>query len=151
MALSIITKVREIKQEYNLKPSESLSIDVVDENGAPKSLSDYYRKMIDRMCHASFETIKDEDVLTRTLDSAVLKVRMGDLVNLEEEQAKLEKEIDHLRKEIQRAEGMLNNQNFVSKAPKAKVDQERNKLEMYKEKLSLTQTSLDDVLSKLKS
>ena len=151
LALSIITKVREIKQEYNLKPSESLSIDVVDENGAPKSLSDYYRKMIDRMCHASFETIKDEDVLTRTLDSAVLKVRMGDLVNLEEEQAKLEKEIDHLRKEIQRAEGMLNNQNFVSKAPKAKVDQERNKLEMYKEKLSLTQTSLDDVLSKLKS
>ena len=150
LALSIITKVREIKQEYNLKPSESLSIDVVDENGAPKSLSDYYRKMIDRMCHASFETIKDEDVLTRTLDSAVLKVRMGDLVNLEEEQAKLEKEIDHLRKEIQRAEGMLNNQNFVSKAPKAKVDQERNKLEMYKEKLSLTQTSLDDVLSKLK-
>lgn len=151
LALSIITKVREIKQEYNLKPSESLSIDVVVENGAPKSLSDYYRKMIDRMCHASFETIKDEDVLTRTLDSAVLKVRMGDLVNLEEEQAKLEKEIDHLRKEIQRAEGMLNNQNFVSKAPKAKVDQERNKLEMYKEKLSLTQTSLDDVLSKLKS
>lgn len=151
LALSIITKVREIKQEYNLKPSESLSIDVVDENGAPKSLSDYYRKMIDRMCHASFETIKDEDVLTRTLDSAVLKVRMGDLVNLEEEQAKLEKEIDHLRKEIQRAEGMLNNQSFVSKAPKAKVDQERNKLEMYKEKLSLTQTSLDDVLSKLKS
>ncbi|MDM8204125.1 valine--tRNA ligase [Faecalicoccus acidiformans] len=151
LALSIITKVREIKQEYNLKPSESLSIDVVDENGAPKSLSDYYRKMIDRMCHASFETIKDEDVLTRTLDSAVLKVRMGDLVNLEEEQAKLEKEIDHLRKEIQRAEGMLNNQNFVSKAPKAKVDQERNKLEMYKEKLSLTQTSLNDVLSKLKS
>ena len=151
LALSIITKVRETKQEYNLKPSESLSIDVVDENGAPKSLSDYYRKMIDRMCHASFETIKDEDVLTRTLDSAVLKVRMGDLVNLEEEQAKLEKEIDHLRKEIQRAEGMLNNQNFVSKAPKAKVDQERNKLEMYKEKLSLTQTSLDDVLSKLKS
>ncbi|MBB5185181.1 valyl-tRNA synthetase [Faecalicoccus acidiformans] len=151
LALSIITKVREIKQEYNVKPSESLSIDVVDENGAPKSLSDYYRKMIDRMCHASFETIKDEDVLTRTLDSAVLKVRMGDLVNLEEEQAKLEKEIDHLRKEIQRAEGMLNNQNFVSKAPKAKVDQERNKLEMYKEKLSLTQTSLDDVLSKLKS
>ena len=151
LALSIISKVREIKQEYNLKPSESLSIDIVDENGAPQRLSDYYQKMIDRMCHVHFETITDEEVLTRTLDSAVLKVRMGDLVDLEEEKAKLEKEIGHLQKEIQRAEGMLNNQNFIAKAPKAKIDQERNKLEMYKEKLSLTQTSLEDVLAKLNS
>lgn len=151
LALSIISKVREIKQEYNLKPSESLSIDIVDENGAPQILSDYYQKMIDRMCHVHFETITDEEVLTRTLDSAVLKVRMGDLVDLEEEKTKLEKEIGHLQKEIQRAEGMLKNQNFIAKAPKAKVAQERDKLEMYKEKLSLTQTSLEDVLKKLNS
>lgn len=151
LALSIISKVREIKQEYNLKPSESLSIDIVDENGAPQRLSDYYQKMIDRMCHVHFETITDEEVLTRTLDSAVLKVRMGDLVDLEEEKTKLEKEIGHLQKEIQRAEGMLKNQNFIAKAPKAKVDQERDKLEMYKEKLLLTQTSLEDVLKKLNS
>ncbi len=151
LALSIISKVREIKQEYNLKPSESLSIDIVDENGAPQRLSDYYQKMIDRMCHVHFETITDEEVLTRTLDSAVLKVRMGDLVDLEEEKTKLEKEIGHLQKEIQRAEGMLKNQNFIAKAPKAKVAQERDKLEMYKEKLSLTQTSLEDVLKKLNS
>ena len=151
LALSIISKVREIKQEYNLKPSESLSIDIVDENGAPQILSDYYQKMIDRMCHVHFETITDEEVLTRTLDSAVLKVRMGDLVDLEEEKTKLEKEIGHLQKEIQRAEGMLKNQNFIAKAPKAKVAQERDKLEMYIEKLSLTQTSLEDVLKKLNS
>ena len=151
LALSIISKVREIKQEYNLKPSESLSIDIVNENGAPQRLSDYYQKMIDRMCHVHFETITDEEVLTRTLDSAVLKVRMGDLVDLEEEKTKLEKEIGHLQKEIQRAEGMLKNQNFIAKAPKAKVAQERDKLEMYKEKLSLTQTSLEDVLKKLNS
>ena len=151
LALSIISKVREIKQEYNLKPSESLSIDIVDENGAPQILSDYYQKMIDRICHVHFETITDEEVLTRTLDSAVLKVRMGDLVDLEEEKTKLEKEIGHLQKEIQRAEGMLKNQNFIAKAPKAKVAQERDKLEMYKEKLSLTQTSLEDVLKKLNS
>ena len=151
LALSIISKVREIKQEYNLKPSESLSIDIVDENGAPQRLSDYYQKMIDRMCHVHFETITDEEVLTRTLDSAVLKVRMGDLVDLEEEKTKLEKEIGHLQKEIQRAEGMLKNQNFIAKAPKAKVAQERDKLEMYKEKLLLTQTSLEDVLKKLNS
>ena len=151
LALSIISKVREIKQEYNLKPSESLSIDIVDENGAPQILSDYYQKMIDRICHVHFETITDEEILTRTLDSAVLKVRMGDLVDLEEEKTKLEKEIGHLQKEIQRAEGMLKNQNFIAKAPKAKVAQERDKLEMYKEKLSLTQTSLEDVLKKLNS
>lgn len=44
---------------------------------------------------------------------------------------RLTKEEARLEKEIARSNGMLNNEKFVSKAPQAKVDEERAKLEKY--------------------
>lgn len=149
LALSIIVKVREIKQEYNMKPSNTLAISIVDEQGSEIHLSDDYKRIIDRMCHVTFETIEDEDILSRTLEKAVLRVRMGDLVDYKEEKEKLEKEIERLQKEIKRASGMLNNPNFVSKAPQAKVDQEKAKLASYEDQLHMTQTNLEEIIKKI--
>ncbi|WP_369067356.1 valine--tRNA ligase [Faecalicoccus pleomorphus] len=149
LALSIILKVREIKQEYNMKPSNPLAISIVDEQGSVIDLSDDYKRIIDRMCHVNFETIEDEDILSRTLEKAVLRVRMGDLVDYNEEKEKLEKEIERLQKEIKRASGMLNNPNFVSKAPQAKVDQEKAKLASYEDQLHMTQANLEEILKKI--
>lgn len=149
LALSIIVKVREIKQEYNMKPSNPLTISIVDEQGSVIDLSDDYKRIIDRMCHVNFETIEDEDILSRTLEKAILRVRMGDLVDYNEEKEKLEKEIDRLQKEIKRASGMLNNPNFVSKAPQAKVDQEKAKLASYEDQLHMTQANLEEILKKI--
>lgn len=149
LALSIIVKVREIKQEYNMKPSNPLAISIVDEQGSVINLSDDYKRIIDRMCHVNFETIEDEDILSRTLEKAILRVRMGDLVDYNEEKEKLEKEIDRLQKEIKRASGMLNNPNFVSKAPQAKVDQEKAKLASYEDQLHMTQANLEEILKKI--
>lgn len=149
LALSIIVKVREIKQEYNMKPSNPLAISIVDEQGSVINLSEDYKRIIDRMCHVNFETIEDEDILSRTLEKAILRVRMGDLVDYNEEKEKLEKEIDRLQKEIKRASGMLNNPNFVSKAPQAKVDQEKAKLASYEDQLHMTQANLEEILKKI--
>lgn len=149
LALSIIVKVREIKQEYNMKPSNPLAISIVDEQGSVIDLSEDYKRIIDRMCHVNFETIEDEDILSRTLEKAILRVRMGDLVDYNEEKEKLEKEIDRLQKEIKRASGMLNNPNFVSKAPQAKVDQEKAKLASYEDQLHMTQANLEEILKKI--
>ena len=41
-----------------------------------------------------------------------------------------------LNKEIARSNGMLNNEKFVSKAPAAKVQEEREKLEKYEQMLA---------------
>lgn len=149
LALSIIVKVREIKQEYNMKPSNPLAISIVDEQGSVINLSEDYKRIIDRMCHVNFETIEDEDILSRTLEKAILRVRMGDLVDYNEEKEKLEKEIERLQKEIKRASGMLNNPNFVSKAPQAKVDQEKVKLASYEDQLHMTQANLEEILKKI--
>jgi len=69
---------------------------------------------------------------------------LKDLINFEEEKEKLNLEKTKLESEISRCEKMLENPNFVSKAPASKVEEERNKLESYRKQLG-------DVLDLIKS
>ena len=59
-----------------------------------------------------------------------------ELVDIEKEIERLKKEEERLNKEIKRAKGMLANEKFVSKAPEAKVQEERDKLEKYEQMLA---------------
>ena len=56
---------------------------------------------------------------------------MSDIVNREEELAKIEKELERLEGEIRRCESILSNASFLAKAPEAKVNEERAKLAKY--------------------
>jgi len=60
-----------------------------------------------------------------------------DDVSLEEKNAKKQKDIENIEFEIKRCEGLLNNPNFISKAPKEKIELEKTKLENYKKQLAL--------------
>ena len=51
----------------------------------------------------------------------------------------MQKEEEKLKKEIKRAEDMLSNERFISKAPEAKVQEEREKLEKYTQMLQQVQ------------
>lgn len=70
---------------------------------------------------------------------------MNELVDTAKEQARLEKEIETLKKEIARSEGMLNNQNFIARAPAELVAKEREKLERNQALLTKTQQALADL------
>ena len=61
------------------------------------------------------------------------------LVDLEEEAKRKAEEIEKIKFEIERAEKMLSNPGFVNKAPQAKIDEEKAKLEKYKEMLNKLQ------------
>ena len=70
---------------------------------------------------------------------AVVYLPLEDLVDFEQEMERLQKEEEKLKKEIKRAEGMLSNERFISKAPEAKVQEEREKLEKYTQMLQQVQ------------
>ena len=74
-----------------------------------------------------------EDAVSVVVSNAVVYLPLEDLVDREKELERLTKEQERLTKEIARCEGMLNNPNFVNKAPAAKVDAEKEKLAKYKE------------------
>ena len=76
------------------------------------------------------EGIADTAVSVVVPDASVY-LPLEDLVDLEQEKERLAKEETRLNKEIRRAESMLSNDKFVSKAPADKVQAERDKLEKY--------------------
>ena len=69
-------------------------------------------------------------------DGAEAYIPLASLVDLDEERARIEKEIERVKGEVARAEGKLSNEKFVQKAPEAVVNEERRKLEAAKEMLA---------------
>ena len=84
------------------------------------------------------ENIADNAV-SIVVPDAVVYLPLEDLVDFEQEMERLQKEEEKLKKEIKRAEGMLSNERFISKAPEAKVQEEREKLEKYTQMLQQVQ------------
>ena len=71
--------------------------------------------------------------------------KLHSLIDKEKEIERLTKETERLTKEIARCEGMLNNPNFVNKAPAAKVDAEKDKLAKYKEMMDKVKGQLEQL------
>ena len=72
-----------------------------------------------------------DDAVSTVIPDAVIYMPFAELVDVEKEIARLEKEAKRLEGEIKRAKGMLSNEKFISKAPAAKVEAEKEKLEKY--------------------
>ena len=62
---------------------------------------------------------------------AEMFIPMNQLVDIEKEIERLKGEEKRLTGELARVNGMLNNEKFMSRAPEAKVAEERAKLEKY--------------------
>ena len=97
----------------------------------------------------SFEA--DADALERVQDAAAIFLRSGVVIDLDEDERRIfeakvrpnrvrvngnaDAERERLRKEIARAEGMLDNERFVRSAPPDVVEGEREKLARYRREL----------------
>ena len=73
-----------------------------------------------------------EDAVSVVTGNATAYIPLDELVDKEKEIQRLSAESAKMDREIARAEGMLNNPNFVNKAPASKVEAERGKLERYR-------------------
>ncbi len=140
--LDIITKIREIKLEYNLKPSAPINVMLQDANQKPLVYDDIVASILSKMAKATWTDKLDGETLVRPIYHGTLVIPMGEIIDEEAEKAKLNAEKIKLEAEIKRAEGMLNNQNFLSKAPVAKIEEEKKKLENFKAQLQIIQNKL---------
>ncbi len=76
-----------------------------------------------------------EDAISILADEIQLYMPLEGLIDIEEEKARREKERKRLEAEVERCEKMLSNKGFISKAPEAKIKEEKEKLAKYKEML----------------
>ena len=89
-----------------------------------------------------------EDAVSIVVPGATVYLPLEDLVDFEQELERLKKEEEKLTKEIARAKGMLSNERFVSKAPEAKVQEEREKLETYEQMMAQVTERLNGLKAK---
>lgn len=75
-----------------------------------------------------------ENQVVVVLNDLTIYIPTNDLVDIEEVIKKLEGELKKLEGELLRSNNMLNNPNFVNKAPEAKIQAERDKKATYEEK-----------------
>ncbi len=142
--ISLIKTVREIKLDVQMKPSAPINIMVHDVNGKETILHENTKMILERMVKATVTEL-DGDLMTRPIYNGSLSVKMSEIVNKEEEIAKLTKEKERLEKEIQRGEGMLKDEKFISKAPAAKVEEEKKKLEGYRAQYKIVCDKLEEL------
>ncbi len=148
--MDIIRAVRNLRAEMNVQAGHKARLMVRPENGWAEAIQGaeiFFR----RMANASeLELLaKDQAVSEKTVGAVTaageILIPLGDLVDFEKEIARLTKEKDNLGKEIARAEGKLNNPGFVSKAPAALVQQEREKLEANRKMLLSLEARIEDL------
>ena len=124
--IEIIKISREIRTENNIKPS--LPLHVLIEGFKP---SNNLNDILVRMCKLDYIDSSSEETLVRPTSFGKISFILNEVVDKKAELEKIEKELKRLESEIARSNGMLSNQNFISKAPEAKVNEEKEKLLKY--------------------
>lgn len=143
---AIISAVRNIRSEKNVAMSKKIHLFLETEHQGLTQYLEKHRQYLARF--TNYETLeigasKDKkDAIVVVLDDVNLIIPLKELINLEEEKAKLKLQIAKLEKEVERSSQMLNNPQFVAKAPRQKIETEQNKLESYQEQLKEVQALL---------
>ena len=132
--MDIIKSVRAVKTETGCAPSKMVTLYVMAANRRMISANADSILKLGGAAEIKFVASKEEageKPVTKVLPNCTLFIPMGELVDLEKEKERLEKELERVTGEIRRADGKLNNQGFLSKAPKSLVDSEREKLNKF--------------------
>ena len=132
-----VRNIRNLRADMNVPPSKKASVYVVSEKEEVRKVFEDSRVFFATLGYASEVHVQAdkagiaEDAVSTVIPDAVIYMPFAELVDVEKEIARLEKEAKRLEGEIKRAKGMLSNEKFISKAPAAKVEAEKEKLEKY--------------------
>ncbi len=148
MIKEAVKGIRNVRTQMNVPPSRKATVYVVSADSAVRDTFEGNKVFFATLGGASEVLIQEdktgiaEDAVSAVLPQAVIYIPFSDLVDIEKEIERLNKEKARLTGEIKRGEGMLSNANFVAKAPEAKIAEEKAKLENYKSMMAQVEERL---------
>jgi valyl-tRNA synthetase len=140
--------IRNVRTEMNVPPSRKAKVYVVSENKEICQIFENGRAFFGTLAYANEIVIQADktgiadDAVSVVIPNAFIYIPLTDLVDVQKEIERLKKEQQKLEKELNRSRGMLSNEKFLSKAPQAKVDEEKAKLEKYEQMMEQVKESL---------
>ena len=129
--------IRTVRTELNVGPSKKAKVFVVSDREDIRHIFENGRVFFAALGYASEVFVQndksgiDDDAVSAVIPSATIYMPFAELVDIDKEIERLEKEKERLKGELARVNGMLGNERFVSKAPEAKIAEEKAKLEKY--------------------
>ena len=129
--------IRNIRSEMNVAPSRKAMCIVVSESEDIRNTFTEGKLFFASLAYANEVRIQSDkegiaqDAVSVVIPGAVVYIPFAELVDIAQEIERLQKEEKRLQGELARVNGMLSNEKFVSKAPAAKIEEEKAKLEKY--------------------
>ena len=129
--------IRNVRTEMNVAPSKKAHVFVVSEKDDIRNTFEEGKIFFASLAYASDVTIQGDkkgiadDAVSVVIANANIYIPFAELVDIKQEIERLKKEEKRLDSELARVNGMLNNERFMSKAPEAKIAEEREKLTKY--------------------
>ena len=138
-----VRNIRNLRADMNVAPSRKALVYVVSASEDVKNIFNNSLGFFGTLAYASEVKVQadkagiPEDAVSTVIPDAVIYIPFAELVDIDKEIERLKKEEGRLQGEIKRCNGMLNNERFTSKAPQAKIDEEKAKLVKYTQMLEL--------------
>ena len=132
-----VRAIRNVRTSMNVPPSKKAKVYVVSNDEALLGIFEHSKVFFATLGYASEVYLQKDkegiadDAVSAVIPNAAIYMPFAELVDIEKEIERLTKEEERLTKELARVNGMLNNEKFVSRAPEAKIAEERTKLEKY--------------------
>ncbi len=129
--------IRNVRSEMNVPPSRKASVFVVSEEQKILDIFTEGKLFFASLAYASEVAMQrdkagiPEDAVSVVIPGATLYMPFAELVDIAQEVERLQKEEKRLQGELARVNGMLSNERFLSKAPEAKIQEEKEKMAKY--------------------
>ena len=142
----IVAGVRSVRSQKQIAPKKELELQTVGENHYT-AFADIITKMANLKAFTSVDS-KATDASAFMVGTDEFAVPVGDLIDVDAEINKLEKELEHLQGFLTGVRKKLANENFVAHAPEAVVERERKKQSDAEEKITAIQENLNALKNK---
>ncbi len=132
-----VKEIRNTRSEMNVPPSKKTLVYIVSEDESMRHIFADNKVFFATLGYATEVHVQgdkesiDDDFVSVVIPKATIYIPFSELVDSKKEIERLEKEKKKLEGELKRVNGMLSNEKFVSKAPPAKIEEEKAKKEKY--------------------
>ncbi len=134
----LIRAIRNVRAEYGVEPGKRIPAIVAA--GERMALVESMRDVLVQLARLDpdaltvAEHVEAPDLAATVVEGGItVHLPLAGMIDLEAERRRLQKELENIRKQIARSEGLLANANFVEKAPEHVVNREREKLAKLRE------------------
>ena len=150
-AKDLVRGMRTVRKDMNVPPSKKAALIITSSDEKVRKLFAENTGIYAGLAGASEVKVQegtegvDETAVSFIIPDTTVYIPLNELVDMEKEKERLLKEKKRLEGELKRSRAMLSNEKFLSKAPEAKVNEEKEKLAQYEQMMADVSARLEQM------